>query len=99
MEKNSLRLSLQKARIDSLQSSTKPQQMPSVGSMAKNVVQSVVQNVQSVAAGNTLRITDQEANDRLNICKTCDFPSFYLGHQRIGRRVCNPSPIKKRLPK
>lgn len=86
MDKNALRLSLQKARIDSLQASTKPQQMPSVGSMAKNVVQSVVQNVQSVAAGNTLRITDQEANDRLNICKTCDF--FNANQTRCNKCGC-----------
>jgi hypothetical protein len=73
MDKNALKLSLQKARIDRLQASTKPPQMPSVASMAKNVVHSVVQNVQSVAAGNTLKLSDQEANNRLDICKSCDF--------------------------
>jgi hypothetical protein len=72
MDKNALKQSLQQARIASLQGSNKPP-MPSMGAMTKNLAQSVIRNVQSVAAGNPLRLTEQDANSRLEICKTCEF--------------------------
>ena len=72
MDKNALKQSLQQSRIASLQGSNKPP-MPSMGAMARNVANSVVQNIQSVAAGNALRLTEEQANSRLSICSTCEF--------------------------
>jgi len=72
MDKNALKQSLQNARIAKLQASNKPA-MPSVGAMARSVAESMARNVQSVAAGNPLRLSEDQANARLEICKTCEF--------------------------
>ncbi len=72
MDKNALKQSLQNERIAKLQASNKSA-MPSMGTITRNIAQSVVHNIQSVAAGNALRLTEEEANARLEICKTCEF--------------------------
>jgi predicted RNA-binding Zn ribbon-like protein len=46
---------------------------PSTPQMIKNAAVSVVKNVQSVLAGNALKVEDNQASDRLNICKSCNF--------------------------
>ena len=85
MDKQSLMNSLQNNRIQQMASSNKPQ-MPSLGSMASNLAQSVVRNVQSVAAGNALRLNENEANQRLNICRGCEF--FNHAQERCGKCGC-----------
>jgi len=85
MDKNALKQSLQKARIASLQSSNKPP-MPSVGAMARSVAESMVRNVQSVAAGNAFRLSEEQANSRLDICKTCEF--FNSAQSRCNKCGC-----------
>ena len=85
MDKNALKQSLQNSRIAKLQSSNKPP-TPSMGAMTRNFAQSVVRNVQSVAAGNPLRLTEQEANIRLEICKGCEF--FNSAQQRCNKCGC-----------
>jgi len=72
MDKQAFIRNLQNSRIQQLQSSNKPQ-MPSIPSMAGNLAQSVVRNVQSIAAGNPLKLSQQEANSRLDICRGCEF--------------------------
>lgn len=86
MNREALKRSLQSARIAQLQKSNKPPQMPSMGAMAKNLTQTVIRNVQSVAAGNSLRLSDQEATNRLNVCKTCEF--FNSVQQRCMKCGC-----------
>lgn len=61
-------------------------QMPSINQMMVNLAQSVGKNVKSVAAGNSLRITSEEANARLEICKSCEF--FNTLQQRCGKCGC-----------
>ena len=82
MNRDSLRQSLQNNRIQNLQSSNKPT-MPSMAKMASNAAQAVVRNVQSVAAGNDLRLSSDEANSRLSICKGCEF--FDKNQERCGK--------------
>ena len=85
MNRDSLRQSLQNNRIQSLQSSNKPN-MPSLPQMASNAAQAVVRNIQSVAAGNDLRLSSDEANSRLSICKGCEF--FDKNQERCGKCGC-----------
>jgi len=86
MDRNSLIKSLQSDRIKKLQSSTK-QQLPSNFTMAKNLAGSVVRNVASVASGNSLNISQEEANRRLSICNGCEF--FIKESQRCSKCGCN----------
>jgi len=72
MNRDDLKRSLQNSAIERLQSSNKTK-MPTIGAMARNLAQSVSRNVQSVSAGNNLRLTQEEANSRLDICNTCEF--------------------------
>jgi uncharacterized paraquat-inducible protein A len=54
--------------------------------MASNLAQSVVRNVQSLAAGNALRLDENAANQRLNICKGCEF--FNQAQERCTKCGC-----------
>lgn len=85
MNRESLKNSLINSRISQLQNSTK-KPVPSLGAMAKNVGQSVVRNFKSVAAGNNLKISDQEAAKRLEICKGCQF--FNTAQSRCNKCGC-----------
>jgi uncharacterized paraquat-inducible protein A len=86
MDRNQLSQSLQNNRINQLASSNKQPQMPSIGAMASNLARSVANNVQSVAAGNPLRLNDDAATQRLNICKGCEF--FNSAEQRCTKCGC-----------
>jgi Family of unknown function (DUF6171) len=86
MDRNQLSQSLQNNRINQLASSNKPPQMPSIGAMASNLARSVANNVQSVAAGNPLRLDDSAATQRLNICRGCEF--FNGAEQRCTKCGC-----------
>ncbi|NBO98659.1 MAG: hypothetical protein EBU90_00760 [Proteobacteria bacterium] len=85
MNRDSLRQSLQNNRIQRLESSNKPS-MPSLPKMVTNAAQAVVRNVQSVAAGNDLRLSSDEANSRLSVCKGCEF--FDKNQERCGKCGC-----------
>lgn len=59
---------------------------PSTSQMVKNVAQSIVTNVKSVLNGNDLKLADNEAVSRLNICKSCSF--FDLSQERCKKCGC-----------
>ena len=63
----------QQSKIRELSMSNKPLSMPSTGQILKNVGGSIVRNVQSIASGNPLNVSDEEKNKRLNICRGCEF--------------------------
>lgn len=54
--------------------------------MAKNLGSSVVRNVRSVAAGNSLRLSEDDANRRLMICQQCEF--FKEDQKRCNKCGC-----------
>jgi hypothetical protein len=60
-------------RIEEIKKSVPHNSYPSTTEMIKNVAQSIVKNTESVLGGNSLTITEREAQSRLNICKTCSF--------------------------
>ena len=72
ISKEQLKNKLDASRIRSLQSSNKAA-YPSNTQMAKNLGTSIVRNIQSVAAGNSLKISDEEVKNRLQICGGCEF--------------------------
>lgn len=63
-----------------------PESMPSVTEMVKGLSQSLVNNIKSVAAGNSLAVSEYEALARLNICKGCDF--FNASQERCTKCGC-----------
>jgi hypothetical protein len=66
--------------------SEKNQEMPSVVEMAKNLSASVLNNIKSIAAGNSLSVSEFEANGRLAICKGCEFYNSY--QERCSKCGC-----------
>lgn len=68
------------------QNTKDPVSMPSWTQMAKNLGQSIINNVQSVAAGNALKISKEDADARLSICKGCEF--FNSQQERCGKCGC-----------
>lgn len=77
---------LQEVKIKQLQSSNKGGLMPSYGQIAKNVGSSLVKNTISVIQGNDLKISNEEAQKRLDICKACVF--FDKNAQRCSKCGC-----------
>jgi hypothetical protein len=86
MNPDFLKRRLEETRQRQLQSSNKKLSMPSASQMAKNFGRSVVNNAVSVAQGNDLRLTPEEANRRLSICRGCEF--FEALSQRCSRCGC-----------
>jgi hypothetical protein len=86
MNSDFLKRRLEETRQKQLQSSNKSLSMPSIGQMARNLGKSVANNAISVVKGNDLRLTPDEANRRLNICKGCQF--FDSLSQRCSRCGC-----------
>jgi hypothetical protein len=74
----------QQAKIRELSLSNKP--MPSIGQQMKNVGNSIVKTVQSVAAGNPLNISDIEKDKRLSVCKTCEW--YNVSQERCSKCGC-----------
>jgi len=68
------------------QTSTNNVSMPSWGQMAKNLGQSIIKNTQSVVAGNALKISSEEAESRLAVCRGCEF--FNKEQERCGKCGC-----------
>ena len=60
--------------------------MPTVTQMAKNVVQTTVDTVKTVAAGNSATLNEQEVNKRKAICDGCD--AFNKAQQRCTKCGC-----------
>jgi hypothetical protein len=86
MNSDFLKKRLEETRQRQLQSSNKHLSMPSIGQMARGIGRSVINNAVSVAQGNDLRLTPEEANRRLSICKGCQF--FESLSQRCSRCGC-----------
>lgn len=83
MNKEFLKMRMEQARQRQLQSSNK---MPSTGQMIKNLGSSVIKNVVSVAQGSNLNLSENDANNRLSICKQCPF--FENNSQRCSKCGC-----------
>ena len=47
--------------------------MPSLAEMGKNLMQTAVDTVKSVAAGDGATAQEEQANTRLKICESCEF--------------------------
>jgi hypothetical protein len=63
-----------KARFEQLKKEHSAKlEYPSPLQMAKNLATSVVNNVKSVADGNSLSISKEDAQKRLRVCQQCDF--------------------------
>jgi hypothetical protein len=77
---------LKEVKIKRLHSSNKGSNMPSYAQIAKNVGSSLVKNTISVVQGNDLKISSEEAQKRLDICKTCEF--FDKNSQRCSKCGC-----------
>lgn len=75
---------LRKILVDGVRN---PQTMPSNFQMAKNLANSVAKNVKSVIAGNSLKVSSDEANKRKNICNSCAF--FNKSQERCTKCGCN----------
>jgi hypothetical protein len=60
--------------------------LPSTSQMALNLTQSIGRNIKSIASGNGLRLTTEEANNRMNICNSCPF--YISEQQRCGKCGC-----------
>lgn len=85
ISREQLKAKLDQQRIKTLSSSNKTN-YPNVGQMARNLGNSVVRNVRSVASGNELKISELEAQKRLNTCKSCEF--FDEVQQRCRKCGC-----------
>jgi hypothetical protein len=60
--------------------------LPSMIQMAKNVSASLARTAKQAATGQGVRVTKEEAERRLAICKTCQF--FRLHDQRCSKCGC-----------
>lgn len=85
ISKEQLKAKLERNKIQELQGSNR-NPYPSPLQMAKNLGSSVVRNIQSVAAGNDLRLSEDEANRRLAVCQQCEF--FREDQKRCGKCGC-----------
>lgn len=74
------------AAIRKLSHSNKSLQMPSVLKQVGNVTHSIVKNVQSVANGNPLNVSEFEKENRLAICNSCKF--FDKNRQKCSKCGC-----------
>ena len=61
--------------------------LPSKVSMLRNLTSSIVNNAKSVYNGNALKLTKEEANSRLEICKKCEF--FNSINERCTKCGCH----------
>jgi uncharacterized paraquat-inducible protein A len=86
MTKEELKLKLASTNQVQQSASMRQPSMPSPIQMTKNLMQSLGRNVQSVAAGNNLRISSEDAQKRLSICSGCEF--FQQAQQRCGKCGC-----------
>lgn len=86
IEKEQLKAKLDAPKINQLQGKMFSNAYPSNTQMAKNLGNSIIRNVQSVASGNSFKVTEGEANARLEICKTCEF--FNATQQRCSKCGC-----------
>lgn len=62
------------------------QNLPSIPEMAKNLSASLLNNIKSVAAGNSLSVSPIEAESRLAICRGCEF--FNSQSERCNKCGC-----------
>lgn len=72
ISKEMLKAKMDRAKIANLQNSNK-NPYPHTIDMAKNLGNSIIRNIKSVAAGNDLKLPEDEAKRRLSICDNCEF--------------------------
>lgn len=70
--------SMEEIRRQQLEALKQKTQMPSVAEMGKNLLNTAANVVKGVAAGESLSVTDEQANKRLEICKSCE---YYVGER------------------
>lgn len=61
---------IRRQQIEALKQKT---QMPSVVDMGKNLLTTAVDVVKGAVSGDNVALTGEEANTRLDICKSCEF--------------------------
>lgn len=82
MDKELLKLKLEEIK----KSLPREVSYPPATQMVKNAARSIVNNIQSVLQGNNLKISNEDANDRLNTCRACSF--FDLAQERCKKCGC-----------
>jgi hypothetical protein len=70
-----------------IENANKNKSMPSPVQMAKNLAQTAIATVKSVAAGNPLNAPDDVISKRKNTCNSC--PSFNKAQDRCTKCGCN----------
>lgn len=84
MDKNKLKnLLIENAKIKQLESSNKN---PSAFKMAQNITRTAIDSIKTVAAGNSINVTSQEADKRKAICDKCD--AYNKAQQRCTKCGC-----------
>lgn len=84
MDRNKLRnILLDDAKIRQLETSNK---RPSVATMAQNLIKTASDSVKTVAAGNSINISTEEADRRKSICNGCD--AYNAAQQRCTKCGC-----------
>jgi hypothetical protein len=86
IDKEQLKARLDSSKIRSLQG-YKNNNYPSNTQMAKNLGNSLIRNIKSVAAGNPLTENNEQAKKRLEICNGCEF--FNKSAERCTKCGCN----------
>jgi len=86
MNREQLKIKLQEAQKKSIEASDNNHYPPPI-QMAKNLGSSIINNAISVAQGNSLRVDNEAAQKRLNVCKGCAF--FNQQQERCGKCGCN----------
>jgi uncharacterized paraquat-inducible protein A len=65
----------------------KPYKMPTVTQMAKNIVETTVATVKTVANGNSPTVSEEDANKRKSICNGCE--AFNKEQERCTKCGCH----------
>ena len=86
IDKEQLKAKLDASRIKNLQG-YKSNNYPSNTQMAKNLGNSLIRNIKSVAVGNSLTENNEQAKKRLEICNGCEF--FNKSAERCTKCGCN----------
>lgn len=77
---------LSTTQVNSSTSGKDEPELPAVAQVIKTAAKSVVNNVKAVLKGETIRVTTDEAQRRLDICKSCQF--FRESDERCSKCGC-----------
>jgi len=84
MNRDQLKNMLQNNKIREFASSNKKN--PNIIDMTRNLASTAKNVIQSVAAGNPMNVSEEEANRRKNICEGCNF--YNKPQQRCTKCGC-----------